>query len=325
MIICGAEPLGGEARHSVASDITHIYLSPAPPAEARSLANTPLSRPSRYRYSNAGLLSVLPQGQLPFAPFRLFHKSAWIRGKIEGMTSIRILSEGLLQFNLALSQRPANDICISRQKYYPNKKEIRHYACHNSIVLAASWTLLTKRWQVGSQLLFLPTSLNLCESCWISTRSPGKAVLLNAFHADLDVHRPLTSADSHTGRSRPESVPIIYLSLHAESIQLQPRQAPDSSLFAKRQIIRGENSGALRSADNVVQIVSQAAEWTKCRLYFLSLFMDCLLDIWFWFYGVLTSYARLGQKINVTTYCFFVFYRLRTGVSSLVWGGKGGY
>lgn len=324
MIICGAEPLGGKARHSVASDITHIYLSPAPPAKARSLANTALSRPSRYRYSNAGPLSVLPQGQLPFASFCLFRKSTWIRGKIEGMTSIGILSEWLLRFNLALSQRPPNDICISRQKYYPNKKEIRHYACHNSIVPAAGWTLLTKRWQVGSRLLFLSTSLNLCESCWISARSPGKAVLLNAFHADLDVNRPLTSADSHTGRSRPESVPIIYLSLHAESIQLQPRQAPDSSLFAKRQIIRGENSGALRSADNMVQIVSQAAEWTKCRLYFFCFFIwiACLIS-GFDFIGCRHPTLDKGQKINATTYCFFVF--LRISVSSLVWGGKGGY
>lgn len=48
--------------------------------------------------------------------------------------------------------------------------------------------------------------------------------MLDALQADLDLHDqpPPTLEDSHTGRRRPTSTPIIYIFLQAESVPLSP-------------------------------------------------------------------------------------------------------
>lgn len=48
--------------------------------------------------------------------------------------------------------------------------------------------------------------------------------MLDALQADLDLHdqTPPALEDSHSGRRRPASAPIIYIFLHAESVLLSP-------------------------------------------------------------------------------------------------------
>lgn len=93
---------------------------------------------------------------------------------------------------------------------------------------------------------------------------------------------------------------------------------PNGSACAKRQIIRAENSQALRPADNTVQAVSHTAEWTKCRLYYF----DCLLDIWFDFILTYFSHTRLGQKLNVLQYCLFPTFRCEAAEVAIIEMGE---
>lgn len=188
-------------------------------------------------------------------------------------------------------------------KNYPNKRRF------GWLPVITTWfqRLAELFWQSDGRLEVDVIFPNIAGSLWElldQEVESSKAVLLNMFQPDLDVLHRLTFADNHSVNSWLEYVLLFYFYFYffqTESTQLYLWWMPNGSARAKRQIIRAENSQALRPADNTVQAVSHTAEWTKCRLYYF----DCLLDIWFDFILTYFSHTRLGQKLNVLQYCSF--------------------